>query len=201
MHPVIKLTSFLLLVVGLTSRAYFFWIIIIPLFILLFEIHCSFSTIWPLLKRLRWLVLSIVVLYGWSLEFNYQEIFILLQKITNLIMILLAAHLLLKTTSSEEIMATLRWLSLAKNNLFLNKLSVRLALTLDTVKKVQNLYVLPLTAVHSLKDLGEKTTKLFTQIIAHADATPLHPLEIPDLTSPPWWQWFYPLFILLTLFS
>ncbi len=210
LHPAIRLVCFLILVTGLLVTSQTMLLIILPFFLWLFKRHCTFSSVWPLLKRLRWLFLSLLIL---NLAFlngaptlipNLSDFLQALERIVVLIIIVMAAHLLVNTTTTQEIIAALQWWFIPFNKLGLSteRLAVRLALVLDTVQAVQNLYteLSPTTSSHPLKNISEKVAELFTQVMNHAETTPLRTLDIPQLSKPPIIQWCYPIFMLV-LFS
>jgi len=220
MYPVIRIASFILLVIGLTTASHIILWTIIPVFYLLHK-YATVSTVWPLLIRLRWLFLSLFILHLW---FNQAELTWLpslagftfaLERTIALIIIVLTAYLLVTTTPIQDIIAALHWwfAPLQQLGLSVERLIVRLALVLDTVSHVQDLYgqptqSLPLKANAPtsfidrhlrapIDHLSEKVAHLFTQVLTRAEMTPLQTLEIIplDLCSPPWWQWSYPALI------
>ncbi len=209
MHPVIRLAGFLLLVTGLAVTSKTMFIVVVPLFLLLFKAHCTFSSVFPLLKRLRWLFLSLLILYLWfnspTLTWlpSLPSLLLALERIGALFIIVLSAHLLLTTTPTQDIIAALQWWfrPFSKIGFPTERLTVRIALVFDTVQAVQNLYTdtPPTTTKNPVKKISEKVARLFAQVLIHAERTPLRTLEIPELTKPPLWQWVYPLFLLLLI--
>lgn len=214
LHPVIRLACFLLLVAGLAISKTILVFALFPLCLLLFRIYCSFSAVFFLLKRLRWLFLSILILNLWlnSPSFfglpNLADFLLALGRVIVLIIIVLVAHLLITKTLIQEIIAALQWwfTPLHKIGFSTTRLAVRLALVLDTVQAVQNLYMdTPIgqtrrfapTSQSPIKRISHKVAELFTQVVIYAETTPLRTLEIPKLQSPPQWQWLYPLFMLV----
>jgi len=186
------------------------FIVGLPLLILLFKIHASVSSVLPLLKRLRWLFLSLFILNLWfhSPELtwlpNMAGLLLALERVAVLIIIVLVAHLLITTTETQDIIAALQWwfMPLNKIGFSTERLAVRLALVLDTVTAVQKLYTNTPTirTKNPIKIISARVAGLFTQVLTHAETTPLGTLEIPKLKSPPLWQWGYPLLILLLIF-
>jgi hypothetical protein len=207
MHPVIRLACFFLLVTGLAATSKTMFIVVVPLFLLLFKARCTFSSVFPLLKRLRWLFLSLLILYLWfnspTLTWlpSLPSLLLALERIGALIIIVLSAHLLLTTTPTQDIIAALQWWfrPFSKIGFSTERLAVRLALVLDTVQTVQNLYTdTPPTATKNpITKISEKVARLFAQVFIYAERTPLRTLVIPELTKPPLWQWAYPLLLLL----
>ena len=191
MHPAIRLFCFLLLVVGLLTANNILFIILI--FLLFFIYKCSLTQVFPAIKRLRWLFFSILIL-NLFFNLNIASLFIAIEKIIILITIILAAHLFLTITKTQEIIAALQWwlLPLTLLGFPTEKLAVRIALILDTVKTVQNFYTNTTT-------ISNKITELFAKTLIHANTAPLQTLEIPELPKPPLWQWIYPLLMLVLI--
>ncbi len=175
--------------------------ILLPLFLLLYSANCTFSSVFPLLKRLRWLFLSLFIL---NLCFNSAGLLLAVMRVVILILIVLAAHLLIRTTPTQDIIAALQWwlIPLNKIGLTTERLAVRLALVLDTVTVVQTFYKKIRTTVtkNPITKISETVAELLRQVLNHAETTPLRTLEIQKFQSPPVWQWSYPLFLLVLIF-
>lgn len=210
MHPVIRIVSFLLLVAGLAATRPLLFIVAVPLFLGLFKYHCTFREILPLLRRLRWLFLSLLILNLWfsSPELNWlpsvQGIIAALEHIVALVVLVLAAHLLLRTTPTVDIVAALTWClsPLRYVGVSTEKIAVRLSLVLDTVREVQALSLqVPKRAAHQnrIQYISESVSQLFITVSQHAETTALRCLEIPELVPVPWQQWVYPLFLSLLI--
>lgn len=205
MHPIIRIACFLLLVIALTTgnRVFFF---ILPLLIYSYYAKCHLGTVLPLFKRLRWFFLFLLILNLWFSAPEWQwlpqwnELLIAIEHILALMTIVLAAHLLMSTTHLNDIIAALLWwlkpLSFIKVST--EKLAIRLALVLDTVNKVNHLY----DNIQAQAKITTAVITLFTTVLAFADEEPLRILEIPELTTPPLWQWIIPiLFIILIVLT
>ena len=173
---------------------------VLPLFLWLFTAHCTFSSIFPLVKRLRWLLLSIFILNLWA----SVDFLLALRQVAMLIILILAAHLLIISTPTQDIVAALQWWlwPLKKIGLSTERLAIRLALVMDSVTVVQNLYTEKCVSnsKNPIKKISDTVTALLTQILLYAETTPLRTLEIPDLQSPPLWQWIYILLFLILIF-
>jgi hypothetical protein len=203
------MACFLLLVGGLATSSGLLFIVGAPLFLWLFKRHCTFSSVLPLLKRLRWLFLAVLILNLWfnSPEYTWLPtmtgVLLAVERVVALITMVLAAHLLLTTTTIQEIIAALQWWFRPLNKIGFpaTRVAVRLALVLETVQTVQHLYlVTPLpNTTNAFQTISNRVAVLFAQVIALAENTPLRTLEIPELESPPWGQWFYPLVILVLI--
>jgi hypothetical protein len=137
----------------------------------------------PLLKRLRWFFLSLLVLHAFH-------------NLAVLIIIVLASHLLMFTTSIQQLIAALLWwlYPFKKLGFETERFAVRLSLIFETVETVQKLQVNP------IKNITETVSNLFIQILHHAETTPLRSLEIVETKSPPLWQWIYPVLLMIGCF-
>lgn len=160
MHPVIRVVSFLLFCIAL-ARPDQEQLILAGLLIAALLSRCSFiqfTRALGMVRRLRWLLLSVVVIYGWftpglPVALPLPDYLLptrigletgLLRGIT-LILILLAAGLLLVTTSRSQLIAALYWLLAPLRYLGLHpeRLAVRLSLTLAYVDQQQHLWRAP----------------------------------------------------------
>jgi hypothetical protein len=185
------------------------FIVVVPILLLLFWAYCRLLSILPLLKRLRWLFLSLFVLHLWFTPADFawlpslEGLWLALERVGALIVMVLAAHLLLTITSTQQMIAAWQWWlwPFSKIGLSTDPLAVRLALVLDTVQAVQNFYIdrSASTTKNPLKKISNKVAGLFAQVLIQAERAPLRTLEIPQLTNPPWWQWSYPLLLLMCI--
>lgn len=126
-------------------------------------------------------------------------ILLALERVIVLIIFVLAAHLLLATTSTQHIIAALQWYFIPLNSIGFDteKLAIRLALVLDIVQTVQTLYIKksPTMSKNPIKIISKRVSGLLLEVLTRAETTPLRTLEIPHLSKPPLWQWAYPLLI------
>jgi energy-coupling factor transporter transmembrane protein EcfT len=199
LHPIIRLACFILLLIGLTVSNLFF-IVVVPLFLIIFKCYCSFSSVLPLVKRLRWFFLSLLIL-NLSFSFDLHGLLIALHKIAVLIIIVLAAYLLMFTTSIKQLIAALLWWLYPFQKLGFSTLrfAVRLSLILETVESVQKVQVSSAasSSKNPIKKITETVSNLFIHILDHAETAPLRSLEIPETKSPPLWQWIYPMLLMI----
>lgn len=203
MHPVIRIACFILLIINTTKFGVLVWLLIALLLFVLYRIDNSLTSTLPVLKRLRWLFLSIFVLHVWfsAPEFMWMPPWTgwiqALQRVGALIFIVLTAHLLLRTTPKSDIIAALQWWFQPLNQLGLStqRLAVRLVLVLETVDAAQELYLVQQSVAresrYSLQTISQRAAALLNQVVMRAEHAPLQCLEIPDLLSPPLWQWVY----------
>ena len=151
MHPVIRVSCFLLFCIALVrpdhEQLIFAGLVLAGL---LASIPLSqWQHVFVMLRRLRWLLFSILVIYGWFspgellhwplpeyLLPSRQGLELGLLRVLTLVLILLAAGILLTTTSREQLIAALFWLltPLRKLHVPVERVAVRLALTLHYVE-------------------------------------------------------------------
>lgn len=151
MHPSIRI---LCCVVFITLLSHATWLQVALYAIILLALHFSTGTqsllsSYNMIRRLRWLLLSILVLALWftpgealfdaytqwsptweGLEFGVLRVAILVE-------IVMAVNILLITTKIEELIAALQWLLTPMAWLGVNgdKLALRIAMTLNAVKE------------------------------------------------------------------
>jgi len=208
-HPVIRIASFFLLVAGLAISTQLLFMSAIPIVFLLIRTGCTFLSLFILLKRLRWLFLSLLILHLWfstgqlSWIPEISNVFIAIERVGTLILIVLAAHLLVKTTSISNSIAALQWwlMPLKKIGFPSEKFTVRLALILDIVDSIEKISIQSKTVgtTNPFEKIAHKISVLFIQVFERAENAPLIEIEIMPLQSPPFWQWLYPLILLLLI--
>lgn len=166
-----------------------------------------------MIRRMRWLFLSLFIIYGWftpgsplplTLPVSMLAWLPTMQgleeaavRIASLVIVVLAVHLLLHITSREELLgAILWWLKpLGYAGIAHERLAVRMALVLETVPKVQPLIHEALAGHHqaNLSNAGQVAAALYHNVLNHAEQQTCHTIEIPNVTSPPVWQWLFPI--------
>jgi len=244
MHAVIKIVCFLVfgamiatgdipvLLAGLA--------LLIPLYVIKLNgqerIHAA--TAIAMLKRLRWLFLSIFIVYlfftpgvllfsGVLWGPTEEGVLLGLSRIMVLVLIVAAVNVLLISTGQLEFFAAVHWClrPLAWIGVPHERLAVRIALTLETVSTVREAFRNESrdlknnnSAQHSTLDstldstqdstleptrystwrsklmaISDTAHRLFAQVIAEGEATPLREIVLPDKSRPPVMQWGIPL--------
>ncbi|MCP4699049.1 MAG: hypothetical protein GY862_19685 [Gammaproteobacteria bacterium] len=186
----------------------------------------------PLLKRLRWFFFSLLLL---GICFPPGEagpaagLLFGLERIGILTAIVLAAHLLMNTTSTPMLTAALVWLlaPFIKLGFPGERLAIRLTLVLDTVREAQEfreqasvnstrhpgdkqpqnrslvsracMQLKNIKFFERLQEIGDRVARMFLQALQRGETAPLRILEIPLLTRPSVWQWSYPLVMCIIL--
>ena len=171
-----------------------------------------------MVKRLKWLFISILVVYlfftpgqlllpgvlwGPTLEGLLQGIF----RITALVILVAAVNLLITGTEQEEFLSAILW-CLRPISVFgfsHERLAVRITLTLEVVSQARNKLSSDssTTTINNggprLSAITGTASRLFESTLASAESEPLREITLPEETSPPAWQWLIPL-VLAILF-
>ncbi len=201
MHPIIRIICFILLVIGLAIGKWLLYFSCLPLLVLFWR-YAHWLPLQRLLKRLRWLFISLFILHLWfhGSDLNWipsqAGLLIAIEKIFILILMVSAAHLLLVTTVTNDLIAAIHWWfkPLDRIGFKTQILAIRLALTLETLNHVHALYQQQTTSnrIQPITQISERVTQLFQTVARHAEQAPLSQLTLPQLTNPPIWQWLYP---------
>ncbi|MBI5461268.1 MAG: hypothetical protein HY941_03685 [Gammaproteobacteria bacterium] len=167
------------------------------------------QTLMNMLRRVRWLLLAILILYGWftpgvallstlgqfspSLEGMQQG----LLRVAALLAIVAAVYLLLAITPRGELVAGLLWYGrpLRRLGVDATRFAVRLVLALEAVPQVQTLARTALLDTPSgasrMQRLGRAATAVFQATLARAEQS-TGDIAVPDPQPVPLWQWLLP---------
>lgn len=212
MHPVIRIV--LLIVLGgvlapgqphvvIASAA-----AVISLYVVTGTSH--WRPAWQLLRRMRWLFISIIGFYLWLTPGQplwdsasawvptVQGLFEGSTRILALVTLALAVNVLLQTTSRDALVGAVLWLArpLRWVGVAPERLAVRLALVFEVVGNVQVFYATQKSGVDGRAApvrIADAFVALFVKTLQHADAQALREVQIAEVTHPPWYQWMYPL--------
>ena len=218
MHPVIRVVCFLLFCIALVRpdrEQLLFAALLIAALLLTFSLS-QLRRALGMVRRLRWLLLSVLVIYGWfspgtPIELPLPEslwptragLEAGLLRVLTLILILLAAGILLITTSRRQLIAALYWLLSPLRYLHLQpeRLAVRLILTLEYVEQQESLWrAPPASPAEHLRGrinriaqhLGSMLPHLFEQ--AEQQARTEVSLDVP--APPSLIQWIWPVLLI-----
>lgn len=212
MHPVIRLTSFLCFAAALAwGGETLLWAAIVVLAILLWHLRerVEWLRLYQMIRRLRFLLLSLMVLYLWFTPGDTvwpalgrwsptdAGMALALHRAAVLVLMVAAAHMLLRTTATGELIAALAWLGRPLRGLGFSaeRFGLRLTLTLASMVEVQTLVrearprLAPGPRLQRLAALG---AEVFAAVERRARDHVLTPVEVPESTSPPFWQWWLP---------
>ena len=166
------------------------------------------------LRRLRWLLVALMFVYGWLTpgapllpalgQFSPSWAGLAAGGLRALILLgmVLAVYLLLTTTSREQLLAGLAWLTrpLQRLGLDARRLNVRIVLTLQRVPQAQELirqWQAELPPLRQWRAFAAALPGLWQRVLAAAEHDPPVALEIPVQPRPAWWEWVWPTLIAL----
>ncbi len=171
-----------------------------------------------MLSRVRWLLLAILILYGWftpgelllpalaqyspSVEGLQQG----LLRAAVVLLIVAAVYLLLTATPRGELLAGLLWYGGPLRRLGIDdrRFAIRLILALEAVAEVQSLARDAIAGVGQdmprLQRIGAAATAVFQATLARADVQPVE-IQLPDPRPVPAWQWAVPGLLAAVLLS
>jgi len=218
MHPVIRIVSFVVMT-GFLAQGRLAAVLVACAVLLALSLHldgAAWQGAWRLLRRMRWLFLSIAVIYLWltpgtplirgfpsfaewlpTVEGLWQG----LLRSTSLALMVTAASVLLAVTPRDEILSALHWmLSPLKLVRFPHeRFAVRAALCLEAVTQVQAHVRSALVAAGNdngpLARIGNVAGAVFTTVTGEADCAACEPITLERRPPPPLIQWGLPLLL------
>ncbi len=221
-HPAIRIVSFVVLTAFLALGGATNTLIGAAV---LFLLYARFDaparrSAWRMLRRMRWLFLSITVIYLWftpglplipgatTLGAWLPSVDGLRQggvRVASLALIVAAASLLLHVTSQEQMLGALRWLLAPLRYLGFphERFAVRAALTLAAVSRVQGLVRQALASAQdtarSWDRIGAVAAAVFAVALREAEAAPCLAIELSEQAPPPLVQWGAPLLLMAVM--
>ena len=175
------------------------------------------ATLARMLKRLRWLLLAILLVYGWwtpgislwpaagAFSPTMEGLYLGMLRVLALMAIVAAVHLLLQSTPREELLpAIMQLIRPLTTRQMRERIAVRTLLSMEAVTQVQSLAseVLrkhPVTT-RNPSNLARAAQLLYKSVLDRADHAGNALIEVRELTAPPWWQWIIPLTMSVMVF-
>lgn len=221
MHPVIRIVNLVLLGIIMSFSSFSVLLVAggIVFFLYLLTPQYHLKSMWKLLRRLRWIFLSMSIIYFWFTPGDplilfsgllalsqwmptVEGVVLGLLHITGLVILIASVNLLLQTTSREQLLSAILWLTHPLNMVGISheRFAVRMTLVLETVTKMQALYDKPQDKSERKNGIKNPLQRISTAVIglyqkAHlqAELASLHAIEVPEPASPPMYQWLYPI--------
>lgn len=218
MHPVIWLVSFAIFSIFVSAaQAADLLLSCILLSIFYWALRIPWIPAQNMLRRMRWFFLSILFLYFWFTpgqplapglpswlqaalpsQPGLQEG---ITRLLALILIVLAANLLLRNSTQEQLLGAIHWLitPFAVLGLSADRLALRMVLTIEAVEKIQLIVSAKLSDVKGkgLRTTGQTTADVFNATVESAQQQPLLVMVIPEESGPALYQWVYPGILIL----
>lgn len=216
MHPVIRVICFLVLATSLSvGGGWRHTLFAAVLVIVAYSVsrRRGLAQLSKMLRRLRWLWLSLCVVYFWFTPGpallsalgrwsptvpGVQEGLV---RAAILAVLVAGANLLLQTTVREQLVGAIHWLCapLQLFGLSRDRFALRLVLVLETVPEIQPLRRVDESAgatdANRIRRLGSAAAALFADTLARAAQAPTRQIAIPATGAPPLYQWSWPLLI------
>lgn len=216
-HPVLRILCFivfsLFLALGNLGQLGVATILVVLLFITTGS--QSLAGLWPTLRRMRWFLLSIFIIYAWltpgPVLFSGLQPSSWLptttgliqggQRMLALILIIASVHWLLFVTPRNPLVAALYWLAAPLQLFGISRQSfaVRISLILTNVMKVQTLVGDQVkqagVSKGDIKGYASVAAGLVEEVITRAEQTPCEEIEINVADKPAAWQWLWPLLL------
>lgn len=214
MHPIIRIAIFFIAAAFLATGHYS-----VMLFIalaLLALLACAPVASWRapiiLLRRLRWLLFSMLLVYGWftpgtvlwpalgAAAPTIEGLKEGLLRAGALLLIALAAQLLIAGIARPQLLAALFWLAQPLRLLGLSRerLALRLVLTLDAVPRLATVMTPRLyegLSGNAVARFGQIAARAFHGALQQAELQTDSAVDIATATRPPLYQWIYPVLL------
>lgn len=220
-HPVIRITSFLIfsLSISLGSINQFYLALgLISVLIICFGTH-AMRVVWPMVWRLRWFFLSIMLLYCWltpgqalwhdAPEWlpSWEGLAFAGHRIAVLVLIVMAVSLLLSTMQRESLISALYWMALPMRLFGVNpeRMAVRIVMTLECVTDVQSLVAEQVKSrpleTSKLAHYGSVAASVFGQVVRRGEESVCSVIELEISAKPSVIQWLLPLGLVMGFYA
>jgi energy-coupling factor transport system permease protein len=212
LHAAIKIVSFLVFGAAMTlGRAHLLLAGAVLLAALYFTGQARLAPALVMLRRLRWLLLSILMVYlfftpgqllwpGVAWGPTVPGLGEGLRRVAALALLAGAVSWVLGGTAQDELLSALLWClrPLTWVGVAPERLAVRITLTLEAVGTAQRLYrEVAATAAPRprgrVAGLAQAASAWLQEVMRAAEAQPLRAITLPARSHPPPWQWLIPL--------
>lgn len=210
MHPVIRIVSLLVLALALSTGGRPGLALGAVLLVAGYGLARApgLPRLVRMLWHLRFLWLSLCVIYFWftpgtplvaawqDWSPTYEGVSTGLVRVGVLALMVAAAHLLLASTSREQLLGAVHWLAapLAVIGLSRERFALRLVLVMDTVPRVRELARQPPLVRPSgrLARIAHAVAGLFHATLEQARRAEPAEIALPEVAPPSWHEWFVP---------
>lgn len=168
----------------------------------------------PMLRRMRWFFLSIVIIYAWLTPGqpllsdaplvswwmpSVEGVLMGGHRLLALVMMVLAVQWLLWRTNRGQLVSALYWLStpLQFVGFSRDRLVVRVALVLGVLEQLQGYLGEQLKKIvlerGDLRGYATVAATLVDDVVRQGEQVPCHDVDVDVEAAPPLWQWLWPL--------
>ena len=213
-HPLIRVVTLLLFSAGASLARPMLLIagLILLAGLYLYSGFPAMARLMAMLKRLRWLMLAILLVYGWwtpgealfpvsaMLSPTVEGVQLGFMRMLVLVLIVAAVHLLLQRTGREQLLAALMQLFTPfSSRKCRERIAVRIVLSMEAVSQIQPLLHRTLSG-HSimsqrLSGLGIAAADIYTAVLDTADQVKCDSINVVEVPPPARWQWLVPLLL------
>ena len=213
MHPVIRVVCFLVFSFALARPTHLQLFLALSLVTTVSAVllRDSIKTGLSMLWRLRWLLFSLLLVYGWFtpgtplttyvpdlLAPSREGLLAGVERLLTLGLIIWAVAGLLTATSRSQLVAALYWLAYPLRVFRLNpeKFVVRLSLTFEYVDKLQRHWrqsIVTESGAAGVKSLVHNVSQAFRYVLQQADSARAGELSVDSIAPPDLLQWLYPI--------
>ncbi len=214
-HSVILIVCFLVFVAVLAFPSPPALLISVLLLMFLYRRNGGehFSSALIMLRRMRWFLFSILIVYCWftpgeplvqwtaldSWLPTYEGLLSGMQRIIALAIVIASVNLLLRSLSREQLLAAIHFLvrPLQMVGVKPEMVALRMMLVFDAMGEVQTMmsHYLPEKgrAPRQLDRIGGLAASIFSAVVIRAKQAQTHEVTLPTIDAPPVIQWSYPL--------
>jgi len=216
-HPLIRVVSLLLFIAGISLARP---MLLMTGFMLLAGIYLlsgfpAMGRLLVMLRRLRWLMLAIVLVYGWwtpgaalfpvagVLSPTVEGLQLGLLRMLVLVIIVAAVHLLLQRTERTQLLAALMQLFTPLCSLQgRSRIAVRIVLSMEAVGQIQPLLLTALSGCSrkGVTGLGTVAADVYETVLDKAACANCDPVNVAEAAQPAFWQWLIPLLLAAAIF-
>lgn len=211
MHPTIRIICFLILTAFLSLGSFNVILVSAISVALLFFIlpEVKLTTAWEILRRLRWLFLSLMIVYLWFTPGEqiiagmtgsptYEGLVSGALRVASLVLMVLAVSLVLQSTDNEDLIAAIMFLlyPLVFMGFPVERFAARLVLAMEKVTETHTILQTARSQQHGnggyFSNAADLLANVFNQITQNAGQEKDRTLVIPDKATPPVLHWGYP---------
>jgi energy-coupling factor transport system permease protein len=214
LHPVIRIITLLVFIAGVSTARPELLLAGGVIFTAIFAMAGFPATakLLGMIYRLRWLLLAILIVYGWwtpgdklfpaagALSPSVQGMEYGMHRITVLILIVCAVHLLVRTTTTSGLMSALMLLtSPLLNEKLRERFAVRLLLTAGAVGTTREMLGQATKqgkpSGQGLAGIDTRVREFYHAVLERAERSAGQPIELDRPDMPPLYQWLIPLLL------
>ena len=209
MHPVIKIILLLMLCLLATIHTPQSLIAVLSLVLAGYVLTSLFYLrhIRIMIARLRWFLISILVVYLWFtpgepiFDMSYlpssEGLIMGFSRLVSLLAIILAVNLLIRSTKKDDLISSIIWMTypLTLAGFSRERLAVRIALTFDAITDVEMMMLneknKKTESTSPMQRISLAMVSIYQQIISRAESSDCKTIMISRPMAPPVYQWLY----------